>query len=99
MSPSGAGPPSINPRTTNENTCHKPPYKEYHLPHPTPSTPYTIDEFICAPFLTSIIIAYTVSSDIGIQNAYAELFAASSGLLLDLNEAIDLPSGVLDFKS
>jgi hypothetical protein len=64
-----------------------------------PSLPPTIPVFICAPFFISIIVSYTVANDVAIQNAYAELSAASSRLLLDLKEAVDLPSGVFDFKN
>jgi len=51
---------------------------------------------VCSVF-TSIIAAYTVSSNIGIESAYAELSAASSRLLLDLKQAAEFPSGVLEF--
>jgi hypothetical protein len=51
-----------------------------------------MNDFTCAPFFISIIIAYTVSLlDIDIQTAHVELPAGNSGLLPETNEAVDLP--------
>jgi hypothetical protein len=76
-----------------------PDYHEYPPPPPPPSLSPTIPVFICAPFFNSIIVSYTVADDVAIQNAYAKLSAAFSGLLLDLKGVVDLPSGVFDFKN
>jgi hypothetical protein len=59
----------------------------------------TIPDCICAPFFTSILVGYTFTYDVAIQNAYAELSAASIGLLLDMKEAVDLPSGVFELAN
>ena len=40
-----------------------------------------------------------MSSHIGIQSANAEMSAASSGLLLDMKQAVDLPSDVLELTN
>ncbi len=40
-----------------------------------------------------------MSQDVGIHNAYAELSTGDSGLLLDLKEAVDLLSGVVEITS
>ncbi len=74
-----------------------PDYHVYLPPPPPPSLPPTIDEFTCVPLFDSILVAYTVADDVGISNAYAEL--SSAALLLDLKEAIHLPSGVLEFTA
>jgi hypothetical protein len=61
--------------------------------------PPTIDDSTCAPVFTSIIIEYTVFNEVGIHNAYVELASANSRLLLNLKEAVDLPTGVLEFTN
>jgi hypothetical protein len=76
-----------------------PEFHVYPPPPPPPSPPPTIDDFTCLPLFTTIIVGYTVSSEIGIQNAYAELSDGRSGLLLDLKVAVDLPTGVLEFTN
>ena len=84
-------------RKWNYLSLGPPDYHEYPPPPPPPSLPPTIPVFICAPFFISIVVGYTVADDVEIQQAYAELSAASSGLLLDLKQAVDLPSGALEF--
>ena len=76
-----------------------PEYYRYPLQHQPPSPPFGVDDFTCVPFFTSIIVVYTVSSHIGIQSANAEMSAASSGLLLDMKQAVDLPSDVLELTN
>jgi len=63
-----------------------PDYHEYPPPSPPQSLPSTIPEFICLPFVAPVLVAYTDADDVAIQSAYAELSAASSGLLLFLAE-------------
>jgi hypothetical protein len=40
-----------------------------------------------------------MSFEVGIQNAHVEQPDANSGLLLDLKQAVDLPSRVLEFTN
>jgi hypothetical protein len=73
-----------------------PEFHEYPLPPPPPSLPPTIPDFTVAPFFTSIIVAYTVADDVGVPSAYAELLDTDNALL-ELKEALDTPSGVVEF--
>ena len=64
---------------------------------PPPSLPPTIPDFTCAPFFTSIIVAYTVADDVGIQHAYVELLKKNY-TLIELKQAEDNLPGAIKFS-
>ena len=73
-----------------------PEYHEYPPPPLPPSEPPTIPDFTRTPFFSSTIVAYTVADDVEIQSAYAELLD-SNYTLVELKQAVDIPSGVIEF--
>ena len=49
------------------------------------------------PFLSSIIVTYTIEDDVEIQSAYAELLDTNC-TMIELKQAEDIPSGAIEFS-